>query len=145
MNLRLNISNAFFRKTFCITLGLLFSLNFIAGAAIAKGCDGGDGCISCAEPLHPHLPGMDMNMAPHGCQPLGQKGSCSFEIGSDLDQFNAVIPAVRTDQNEAGGIISAAAVDGSPAPKNEEFLPQPLYSAVKPTTPIYLIIHSLLC
>lgn len=147
MNLKTTISHALLRRAFCIILVLFFSLNFFAGAALAKSCDGGTGCLSCAETVHPHMPGMDMAKAPapNGCQPLGQTESCSFEIGSDLNQFNGIIPAVRTDQNAAGDIFSVAAVDNSAEPTNEKFLPQPKYSDVKPTTPIYLIIHSLLC
>jgi hypothetical protein len=145
MNLKIIISNTFLRKAFCITLVLLFSLNFFAGAALAKSCDGGTGCLSCAEALHPHLPGMDMAMAPHGCQPLEQKDACSFEISSGLDNFHGIIPAVRTDQNEAGLIFSAVPIDNSPAQTVAKFSSQPLYSDTQPTTPIYLIIQSLLC
>jgi hypothetical protein len=145
MNLKLTISKTFLRKAFCITFVLLFSFNFFAGAALAKSCDGGAGCLSCAEALHPHLPGMDMAMAPHGCQPLEQKDACSFEISSGLDKFQGIIPAVRTDQNEAGHIFSAAPIDNSPAQTAAKFSPQPLYSDTQLTTPTYLIIQSLLC
>ena len=146
MNLGLNISKAFFRKAFCITLGLLLSLNFFAGAALAKSCDGGLGCFSCEEAVHlRHLPAMDMAAAPSGCQPLEQEDACSFEIGPDTDNFHGIIPTVRTDQNDIGGSLGAIAVDESPAQDTGKLLPQPLYTDTQPTTPIYLIIQSLLC
>jgi hypothetical protein len=145
MNLKITISNAFLRKVFCITLVLFFSLNFLAGAALAKSCDGGADCMICDEAMHPHRPGMDMAAAPHGCQPLEQKDACSFEISSGLDKLHGIIPAVRTDQNEAGGSFGALAVDKSPAQSAGKFLPQLHFSDTQPTTPIYLIIQSLLC
>jgi hypothetical protein len=146
MNLTLLIPNAFLRKAFCSTLVLLFSLNFFAGAALAKTCDGGVGCLSCTEAVHHrHLPGMDMARAANGCQPLEQNDGCSFEIGPDTDNFHGIIPTVRTDQNEIGGSFVAIAADESPAPSAGKFLPQPLFSDTQPTTPIYLVIQSLLC
>ena len=146
MNLGLNISKAFFRKAFCITLGLLLSLNFFAGAALAKSCDGRLGCFSCEEAVHHrHLPAMDMGTAPAGCQPLDQEGSCSFEIGPDTDNFHGIIPTVRTDQNTIEGSFAAIAFNESPARSTGKLLRQPLYSDTIPITPIYLIIQSLLC
>jgi hypothetical protein len=146
MNLKIPISNVFLRKAFCITFVLLFSLNFFAGAALAKSCDGGFGCLSCEEAVHHrHLPAMDKGTAPPGCQPLEQEDACSFEIGPDTDNFHGIIPTVRTDQNEIGGSLGAIAADESPASSAGKFLPQTLYSDTQPTTPIYLIIQSLLC
>jgi hypothetical protein len=146
MNLKTTISNAFLRKAFCSTFVLLFSLNFFVGAALAKSCDGAFGCLSCAEAVHQRqLPGMDMAGAPHGCQPLEQKDACSFEIGPDTDNFHGIIPTVRTEQNEIGGSFAAIAADESPAPSTGKLLPQPLYTDTQPTTPIYIIIQSLLC
>jgi len=145
MNLKITISNAFLRKVFCITLVLLFSLNFVAGAALAKSCDGGADCWICDEVMHPHRPGMDMATVPHGCQPLERQGTCSFEISSGLDKLHGIIPAVRTDQNETGDIFSAASVDNSTVQTAANFSLLPLYSDTQPTTPIYLIIHSLRC
>lgn len=151
MNLETTISNNFRRKAFCITLVLFFSLNFFAGAALAKSCDGGAGCLSCAQAVHPHMPGMDMAMAPLGtamaplgCQPLDQKDGCSFEIGSGPAQFHGIIPAVRMDQSEAGQIFSTVQVDDRPDQSTAKFS-QPLYSDTQPLTAIYLAIHSLLC
>ena len=145
MNPKITISNAFLRKVFCTTLVLLFSLNFLAGAALAKSCDGGADCMICDEVMHPHLPGMDMATAPHGCQPLGEQGQCSFEISSGLDKLHGIIPAFRTDQNEAGDIVSAASIDNWPNQTAAKFSSPLLYSDTQPTTPIYLIIHSLRC
>ena len=146
MNLKITIPNTFLRKAFCFTLVLLFGLNFFAGAALAKSCDGGAGCLICTEAVHHrHLPGMDMARAPHGCQPFEQEDACSSEIGSDTDNFHGIIPTVRTDQNEIGGNFGAIAADESPDQSTGNLLPQPLYSDIQPTTPIYLILQSLLC
>jgi hypothetical protein len=152
MNLKPTKSNTFRRKTFCITLVLFFSLNFFAGAALAKSCDGGAGCLSCAQAVHPHMPGMGMAMtplgtamAPLGCLPLDQKDGCSFEIGSGPAQFHGIIPAVRIYQSETGEIFSANHVDDSPALTAAKFSLPHHYSDTQPTTPIFLIIHSLLC
>jgi hypothetical protein len=145
MKLKIKIANAFLRKTFCIILVLLFSFYFFVGAAVAKSCDGGTGCLNCAEPMHPHLPAMNMDMAPHGCLPLEQNDTCKFEIGADSHRFRAIIPTVRTDRNGAGDIFNTNANDDSPVQTAEKFILQPLYSDTKPTTPIYLIIQSLLC
>ena len=141
------ISSAFLRKAFCITLMLFFSLNFFAGAALAKSCDEEDGCLSCAEAVHPHFPGMDMAKAPapHGCQPFEQKNACSFEISSGLDKFQSIIPAVRLDQKEAGKISGAASIYTNPALTAAKFSPPHLYADIQTTTPIFLIIQSLLC
>jgi hypothetical protein len=145
MKLKIKISNAFFRKAFCIILVLLLSVYFFVGAAVGNSCDGGAGCLNCAEPMHPHLPAMNMDMAPHGCLPLEQNDTCRFEIGPDSHRFQAIIPTVMTDQNGAGHIFSTIAVDDSPAQTAEKFILQPLYYDTIPTTPIYLIIQSLLC
>jgi hypothetical protein len=146
MNLRPNISKAFFRKAFCVTIGLLLSLNFFAGAALAKSCDGGLGCLSCEEAVHHrHRPAMNRGAAPSGCQPLDQEGACGFEIGPDTDNFHGIIPTVRTDQNTIEGSFAAIAFDESPDRSTGKLLRQPLYSDTIPITPIYLIIQSLLC
>lgn len=145
MNHKITISDAFLRKIFCITLVLLFSLNFLAGAALAKSCEGGVDCMFCDEVMHPHLPGMVMATAPHGCQPLGEQGECSFEISSGLDNLHGIVPAVRTDQNKAGDIVSTASIVNWPNQTAAGFSSPPFYSDTQPTTPIYLIIHSLRC
>ena len=145
MKLKIKISNAFFRKAFSIILVLLLSVYFFVGAALAKSCDAGAGCLNCSQPMHPHLPAMNMDMAPHGCLPLEQNDTCRFEIGSDPHRFQAIIPSVRTAQNGFGHILSTIAVDDSPARTPEKFILQSLYSDTIPTTPIYLIIQSLLC
>jgi len=147
MKLKPAISSAFLRKAFCITLMLLFSLSIITGAALAKSCDGEDGCLTCAEAVHSHFPGMDMAKAPapHGCQPFEQKNACSFEISSGLDKFHSLIPAVRLDQKEVGKISGAAPLDTNPAITAAKLSLQHLYSDIQPKTPIFLINHSLLC
>jgi len=146
MNLKIPISNAFLRKAFCVTFVLLFSSNFFAGTALAKSCDGGFGCLSCEEAVHHrHLPAMDMGTAPPGCPPLEQNNTCSFEIGPDTDNFHGIIPTVRTDQNETYGSFGTIAIDENTAPGAGKLLRQPLYTDTQPTTPIYLIIQSLLC
>jgi len=148
MKLKTAISSAFLRKAFCVSLMLFFSLNIFIGAALAKGCDGEDGCFACAEALHPHFPGMDMANkvpAPHGCRPFEQKTPCSFEISSSLDKFQTIIPAARIDQQETGQIAGAVTVDNNPAPTAAKFSLPHLYSDTQPTTPIFLINNSLLC
>jgi hypothetical protein len=147
MKLKTAISSTFLRKAYCISLMLFFSLSIFAGAALAKSCDGEDGCLSCVEAVHPHFPGMDMAKAPapSGCQPFEQKNPCSVEISPSLDKFHNIIPAAGTDQKGTGKISGAAPIDNSPALTAAKFSLPPLYSDTQPTTPIFLIVHSLLC
>ena len=86
-----------------------------------------------------------MATAPHGCQPLGEQGECSFEISSSLDNLHGIVPVVRTDQNKAGDIVSTASIVNWPNQTAAGFSSPPFYSDTQPTTPIYLIIHSLRC
>jgi hypothetical protein len=147
MKLKLKIFNSYGRKVFCISLVLLFGLYFSAGAAVAKGCDGGFGCPVCDGSMHPHLPAKNMNMAPNGngCLPLEQNNACSSEIGSDSDMFHGIVPTVRTDRSDVGDSFSLTAVGHTPAGAADQFIPQSLYSDTQPTTPIYIFIHTLLC
>ena len=145
MNLKTTISAALLRKSFAITLVLLFSLNFSVGAVLASSCDSWAGCHVCAEAVHSHQPAMDMARAPHGCPPLQQNDACGFETGPGLDQSHGIVPAVRTYQYDAGVIIGTVPIDSNPARTAARFSPQPLYSDTQPTTPIFLTIQSLLC
>ena len=145
MKLKLKIFNSYACKVFCISLVLVFGFYFWAGAALAKSCDGGFGCPICDQAMHPHLPAMNMNMAPNGCLPLEQNAGCSSEIGPDSDTFHGIVPIVRTDRSGTGDSFSLMTVDYAPAGVADKFVPQPLYSNTKPTTPIYLFIHTLLC
>jgi len=145
MKLKLKIFNSYGRKVFCISLVLLFGLYFFAGTALAKSCDRGFGCPVCDGSMHPHLPAKNMNMAPNGCLPLEQNNGCSSEIGSDSDTFNGIVPIVKTDRVGADDSCSLMAIDHTPAKIADKFIPQPLYSNTKPTTPIYLFTHTLIC
>lgn len=148
MKLKTAISSACLRKAFCTSLMLLFSLNFFAGAALAQGCDGGFGCLSCAEAAHSHFPGMDMakKPAPYSCRPFEQNKPCSFEISAELDKLQSILPAVRIDPEEAGKISAAVPLGTAPALLTAARVSLPhLYSDTQSTTPIYLINHSLLC
>jgi hypothetical protein len=144
MELKLNIPDAIARKAFCIILALLIGLNILAGGALAITCHGGADCLICAGSMNPRFPGMEMGMASDGCQPVAQNSSCGFEDSSGSDKFFAIISVVTPDKNEASGILSYISAEG-PVHLAEKFPPQSIYFDTIPTTPIYLIIKSLLC
>ena len=144
MELKLNIPGAIARKTFCIILVLFISLNFLVGGALANKCHGGADCLICAGSMHPQFPETGMGMASDGCQPVAQNSSCGFEVSPGSNKFFGIIPAVITDNSEAGDIFSDVSADGS-VHVAVEFHPQTIISGTGHSTSIYLINNSLLC
>ena len=146
MKYKSHILNAVSRKAICITLILISGLGLFTGGALANSCQGGPGCLDCAETMHPQLPGMQMGMtAPHGCrQPLIPDNSCSFEVGPGSEKFQGIIQSERPEPIEIGGIFSAAFIT-DPINTAAAFQPTNLYSGENRSAPIFLINQSLLC
>ena len=145
MNLKLNIVNVFSRRTLCIMFILLVGISFSAGGVMANSCQGGAGCLNCAAAAHPHIPGMDAEMANQGCRSAEQNSSCGFETGRSADEFDRTAAVVKSGTHPYSGIFSAASDESDQAHLYREFITQFQNPDRSELTPIYLRNLSLLC
>ena len=145
MNRRLNIFTVFSRKAIYVVFTLLIALSFSAGGALAKSCQGGADCIICAAAVHPHLPGMDVEMVNPGCQSAEQNSSCGFEAGRSANELDSMATVAESVTHPYSGIFSAASVDFDQAYLYQGFITQFQYPDRGKLIPIYLLNNSLLC
>jgi hypothetical protein len=96
MNFKINIRKVFSRKAICIIFVLFISISFPLSGVMADSCKGGVGCLDCTEPAHSHVPGTQMDMAPHGCQPAEQNSTCGFETSQNPDEFHGIVSSARS-------------------------------------------------
>ena len=145
MNRKLNILSVFSRRAICIAFTLLIALSFSAGGVLANSCQGGADCLICAAAVHPHIPGMDVEMVNPGCQSAEQNSSCGFETGRSADEFDRTAAVVKSDTHPYSGIFSAASDESDQAHLYREFITQFQSPDRSELTPIYLLNLSLLC
>ena len=135
----------FSRKALWIAFILLIGFSFSTGGVLASSCQGGADCLICATAVHPHLPGMDVEMVNPGCQSADQNGSCGFEAGQSPDDLEAIAAVVKSGSHPPPGIFSAAFVESGQAYLYQGFNTQFQYPDRSELTPIYLLNLSLLC
>lgn len=145
MSLKSNIRKAFFRKAICIIFVLFVSISFPLSGALADSCKGGVGCLDCAEPAHSHVPETQMDMVPHGCQPVAQNSTCGFETGQSPDAFHGIVSSARSYHKAYSGIFAAAADEYRQFRVPGEFISQFPLPDSGGQAPIYLLNQSLLC
>jgi hypothetical protein len=145
MNLKLNIRKGFSRKAICFSIVLFISMSFPFSRAMADGCKGGVGCLDCTEPAHSHVPGTQMDMTPHGCQPAEQNSTCGFETGQSPDEFYGIVPSARAYHPVYSGIFAIAVDDYGQFSVSGELISQFPLSDSGGQAPIYLLNQSLLC
>lgn len=80
-----------------------------------------------------------------GCPSDGQNSTCGFEAGRDPDEFQGIVPSVRSHHQVNAGIFAAASDDFGQTLFPKEFVPQILLPDSDETPPIYLLNQSLLC
>jgi len=145
MNRKLNIITMFSRKALYVAFTLLIALSFSAGGVLANSCQGGPDCINCAAAAHPHMPGMDLEMANQSCQFAEQNKSCGFETGHSADKFDRIATVAESGTHTYSGIFSAASDQSDQAPLYRGIITQIQYTDRSKLTPIYLLNLSLLC
>ncbi|MFC1880525.1 hypothetical protein ACFL2S_03370 [Thermodesulfobacteriota bacterium] len=145
MNRKLNILKDCSRKTLWILFTLFVGLSFSAGGVLANSCQGGPDCLVCAAAVHPHIPGMDAEMANQGCRSAEQNSSCGFETGRSADEFDRTAAVVNSGTHPYSGIFSAASDESDQAHLYREFITQFQNPDRSELTPIYLLNLSLLC
>lgn len=145
MNRKLKILTVSSRKTLCIVFALLIALSFSAGGVLANSCQGGADCIYCAAAVHPHIPGMDMEMVNQGCQSAEQNSSCGFKSSTSADDFYSMAAVVKSCTQPYFGIFTAASDESDQTHLYQEFITQFQYPDRGELTPIYLLNLSLLC
>ena len=145
MNPKITIRNVLPRKALSIAFLMLISFSFAAGGVLANSCQGGVDCLICAAAVHPHIPGMDVEMVNPGCQSAEQNSSCGFETGRSADEFDRTAAVVKSDTHPYPGIFSAASDESDQADLYREFITQIQSPDRSESTPIYLLNLSLLC
>lgn len=145
MNLKLNILNVFSRRTLCIIFILLVGISFSVGGVMANSCQGGAGCLNCAAAAHPHIPGMDADMANQGCQPADQNRSCGFESGHRPNEFDRIASVVGFGTYPYTGIFIVASDKFDPTSLPGMPISRIQFDDRGGSSPIYLSNRSLLC
>ena len=145
MNPKINIRNVLPRKALCIAFILLIGFIFSTGSVLANSCQGGADCLICAAAVHPHIPGMDVEMVNQGCQSAEQNSSCGFETGRSADEIDRTAAVVKSNTHPYSGIFSAASDESDQAHLYREFITQFQSPDRSELTPIYLLNLSLLC
>jgi hypothetical protein len=144
MNLDRNILKLFCRTAICIISMLILSIGFSFGGALASNCQGGAGCLVCAELPHGHVAGRTADMQNPGCTPGGQNGSCGFEAHQDPDEFHGIVSSVRSYNPVNTGIFTAASNGTVPSLLTGEFISKFVLSDSDGAVPLYLQNQSLL-
>jgi hypothetical protein len=146
MNPKIHIRGEFTRKALWTAFILLIGFSFSTGGVLASSCQGGADCLICAAAVHPHLPGMDVEMVNRGCASAAeQNSSCGFETGHSADELNSIAAVAESITHPYSGIFSAASDDFDQAHLHKRFITQFRYPARGELTPIYLLNQSLLC
>jgi hypothetical protein len=145
MNFKINIRKVFSRKAICIIFVLFISISFPLSGVMADSCKGGVGCLDCTEPAHSHVPGTQMDMAPHGCQPAEQNSTCGFETSQNPDEFHGIVSSARSYHQAYSGIFAAGSDEYGQFCFPGEFVSQFPLSDSGGQAPIYLLNQSLLC
>jgi hypothetical protein len=146
MNSKPNILNVFSRKALWIAFILLMGFSFSTGGALASSCQGGADCLICAAAVHPHLPGMDVEMVNPGCQSAEQNSSCGFEAGRSSNELDSMATVAESGTyHPYSGIFSAVSDDFDQTHLHKRFITQFRYPDRGDLTPIYLLNQSLLC
>jgi len=145
MNRKLDILMVFSHKALCIAFTLLITLSLSAGGVLANSCQGGPDCINCATAVHPHIPGMDMEMVNQGCQSAEQNSSCGFKSSTSADDFYSMAAVVKSCTQPYFGIFTAASDESDQTHLFRKLISQFEYPDRGELIPIYLLNLSLLC
>jgi hypothetical protein len=145
MNPKIHIRGEFTRKALWTAFILLIGFSFSTGGALASSCQGGADCLICAAAVHPHLPGMDVEMVNPGCQSAEQNSSCGFEAGHSADEFGSMATVAESGTHLYPGIFSAASDESDQAHLHRVLIARFEYPDRGELTPIYLLNNSLLC
>jgi hypothetical protein len=145
MNTKLNSFRGLFRKTLWMTFILVVGISFSAGGVMADSCRYGAACMSCTAAAHPHMPGVVSDIGSQDCQPIEPDGSCGFQAGSRVDQFDKIASFSDFSAYKHSGIFTV-----SSNRLHRDFLRGALispfqYPCIVGTTPIFLRNHSLRC
>ena len=145
MNLKSNIGPDFFRKTLWIVFTLFIGISFSAGGVMANSCQGGPDCLNCAAAAHPHIPGMDADMANQGCQSADQNRSCGFESDPHPNEFDRIVSVVGFGTYPYTGIFIVASDKFDPTHLSGMPISRIQFADTGGSPPIYLSNRSLLC
>ena len=145
MTSKSNILKRIFRRTLWLIFILLLTIGFSTGGVLANSCQGGAGCLICAAMVHPHIPGMDMEMVNPGCQTAEQNSSCGFETGRRVDDSDSMAIIAESGTGQYSKIFQAVSKESDQADLYRGNITQNKYPDPGELTPIYLLDQSLLC
>jgi len=124
---------------------LLVGISFSAGGVMANSCQGGAGCLNCAAAAHPHIPGMDADMANQRCQSTDQNRSCGFESDPHPNEFDRIVSVVGFGTYPYTGIFIVASDKFDPTHLSGMSISRIQSADTGGSPPIYLSNRSLLC